>query len=195
MKESLLVKNFGPVIDIEIEIKNINIFLGANYSGKSTIAKLISIFKSGQLIGAAEPLEHFKKALVNFNIDFNTDQDTHIRYQLDNHFYELKEGDIQTNYAKNDNIDFLNPIYIPAERVFFSTLSQSIFGLINSDISLPKWLIDFGAKFEKARSAVKRFPIEFLNANYEFQDGIDFIELPDKTKIRLAQASRKIKSL
>lgn len=107
----------------------------------------------------------------------------------------MKDEQIKVNYLVAASVEQLNAIYIPAERVFFSTLSQSIFGLINSDISLPKWLIDFGAQFEKARSAIKRFPIKFLKANYELLDGIDFIELPDKTKIRLAQASSGIQSI
>lgn len=195
MKESLQVKNFGPITDIDIEIKNINIFIGTNCSGKSTVAKLVSIFKSGQLNGVNEPMGSFKKLLANYNIDFNINSTTYIKYQSDNLSYEVKDNQFESNYSGTGNSTQLNAIYIPAERVFFSTLSQSIFGLINSDISLPKWLIDFGAKFEKARSAIKRFSIDFLNTNYEFLDGIDFIELPDKTKIRLAQASSGIQSI
>jgi predicted ATP-dependent endonuclease of OLD family len=195
MEEQLHVKNFGPINDIEIIIKMINIFTGTTSSGKSTIAKLVSIFKSGRLNGINNPMEHFRKMLTNYNIDFNIAQNTYMRYQYNSVFYEIKNNAFKTNYSIENDVVFLNPIYIPAERVFFSTLSQSIFGLINSDISLPKWLIDFGAKFEKARSTIKRFPIDFLKANYEFLDGIDFIELPNKTKIRLAQASSGIQSI
>lgn len=50
MKETLQIKNFGPIIDAKIEVKDINIFIGTTSSGKSTVAKLIAIFKSGQLI-------------------------------------------------------------------------------------------------------------------------------------------------
>lgn len=76
MKEYLSVKNFGPVSEIEIELKQINVFTGANYSGKSTIAKLVSIFKSGQLNGLSAPMGFFKKLLANYNIDFNIDSST-----------------------------------------------------------------------------------------------------------------------
>jgi hypothetical protein len=190
--ESLIIKNFGPVIQADIELKDINIYIGTTSSGKSTVAKLVSIFKSGQLNGVKDPMGSFKKMLANYNIDFNIGQNTYIKYQFENFIYEIKNNDIKTNYSDTNDIIHLNPIYIPAERVFFSTLSQSIFGLINSDISLPKWLIDFGAKFEKARSAIKRFPINFLHANYELRD---VIELPNQTTIRLAQASSGIQSI
>jgi predicted ATP-dependent endonuclease of OLD family len=193
--ESLIIKNFGPIIQAEITLKDINIYIGTTSSGKSTVAKLVSVFKSGQLNNVKDQMGFFKKLLANYNIDFNIDQTTYIKYQSDNLSYEIRNNELETNFAGVKNNTFLNPIYIPAERVFFSTLSQSIFSLINSDISLPKWLIDFGAKFEKARSAIKTFPIDFLKAKYELRDGIDFIELPNKTTIRLAQASSGIQSI
>lgn len=195
MKEILIVKNFGPIKDVLIEIKNINIFIGTTSSGKSTIAKLISIFKSGHLFFNHEPDVQFRKLLTNYNIDFNITKDTHIRYSIDDKYYELKDSNLTTNVGIFGTENNFNPIYIPAERVFFSTLSQSIFSLINSDISLPKWLIDFGAKFEKARSAIKSFRIDFLNATYEYRDGADYIDLPNSTSIKLGQASSGIQSI
>lgn len=42
MKETLIIKNFGPVTDIEIELKRINIFIGEQGVGKSSVAKLYS---------------------------------------------------------------------------------------------------------------------------------------------------------
>lgn len=41
--ERLIVKSFGPLSNIDIEIKDINIYIGFNPSGKSTVAKLLSI--------------------------------------------------------------------------------------------------------------------------------------------------------
>lgn len=40
----LHIHNFGPVIDADIEIKRFNMFIGEQSVGKSTIAKLITIF-------------------------------------------------------------------------------------------------------------------------------------------------------
>ncbi|MDM8175970.1 AAA family ATPase [Olivibacter sp. 47] len=199
--ERLIVKNFGPLIDASIELKDINIYIGTTSSGKSTIAKLVSIFKSTSLRHTKERMDYFKKSLVNFNIDFDVSDDTFIRYEWNDSFYEIKDLSFNTNISAelvgstSKYQGYLNPIYIPAERVFFSTLSQSVFGLINSDIALPKWLIDFGAKFESARSSIKQFPISFLNAKYEWKDGNDYIELENKTRIKLSQASSGIQSL
>lgn len=44
-KAKLIVKNFGPLKDIEIEVREMITFIGAQASGKSTLAKLLSIFE------------------------------------------------------------------------------------------------------------------------------------------------------
>lgn len=41
----LIVKNFGPLKDIDIEVREMVTFIGAQASGKSTLAKLLSIFE------------------------------------------------------------------------------------------------------------------------------------------------------
>ncbi|OQX99939.1 MAG: hypothetical protein B6I24_01125 [Bacteroidetes bacterium 4572_128] len=40
----LIIKNFGAIKDIDIEIKSLTIFIGEQATGKSTIAKLLAIF-------------------------------------------------------------------------------------------------------------------------------------------------------
>ena len=44
-RAKLIVKNFGPLKDIEIEVREMVVFIGAQASGKSTLAKLLSIFE------------------------------------------------------------------------------------------------------------------------------------------------------
>jgi predicted ATPase len=44
--QKIIIKNFGPVKDAEIEIKKVMVLIGEQASGKSTIAKLIYFFKS-----------------------------------------------------------------------------------------------------------------------------------------------------
>jgi predicted ATPase len=44
-RAKLIVKNFGPLEDIEIEVREMVTFIGAQASGKSTLAKLLSIFE------------------------------------------------------------------------------------------------------------------------------------------------------
>jgi predicted ATPase len=66
-KAKLIVKNFGPLKDIEIEVREMITFIGAQASGKSTLAKLLSIFED----------ENFRVFTVvhNFNPDFTPKKD------------------------------------------------------------------------------------------------------------------------
>lgn len=193
--ERLIVKNFGPLSNIDLVIKDINIYIGITSSGKSTAAKLIAILKSGVLNNSTAKLEAFKKSLANYNIDFNIDETTLIYYENNGLFYEIKDQQLRTNIFNEDDLKTLNPIYVPADRVFFATFSQSIFSLISSDIALPKWLIDFGAKFESARSYIKELSIDFLNTKYQWKDGADYIQVSEQTTIKLSQASSGIQSI
>lgn len=43
--ERLIVKNFGPIKDVDIEIPRLLVFIGDQASGKSTLARLVYIFK------------------------------------------------------------------------------------------------------------------------------------------------------
>lgn len=190
--EKIEIRNFGPIKEVEIELKDVNIFIGSTSSGKSTVAKLVSIFKSGEL---AYGLEKFEDMLESYGIDYGLDEETYIKYTYHQLFYEFADCKMNTNIGPfNSGISF-NAIYIPAERAFFSTLSQSIFGLLSKNVSLPKWLIDFGAKFEQARMEMRKFKVDFLDASYEYSDGGDYISVSNSSRIRLGQASSGLQSI
>ena len=44
-KERLIIKNFGPIVKAEIDIKPFMVFIGESRSGKSVILKLLSLFR------------------------------------------------------------------------------------------------------------------------------------------------------
>lgn len=46
LKESLSIKNFGPLVDVELnEVRRLNVFIGDSGSGKSTIMKVLVLFQ------------------------------------------------------------------------------------------------------------------------------------------------------
>lgn len=192
--ERLIIRNFGPISNIDIPIKGINIYHGDYSSGKSTIAKLISIFKGNSFTDKSNAEQRFLESLTNLNIDFEINESTLIRYEKDELYYEFTSKGFTTNIT-NENSTTVNPIYIPAERVFYTTFSQSVFSLLSSNIALPRWLVDFGARFENARQNIKKLKIDFLNAGYSLQDGTDYVQIDEKTSIKLSQASSGIQSV
>ena len=44
MKEELYIEHFGPIIEARVPINKITVLIGQQGSGKSTIAKLYSLF-------------------------------------------------------------------------------------------------------------------------------------------------------
>jgi predicted ATP-dependent endonuclease of OLD family len=192
--EKISIENFGPIAKAEIEIRDINIFIGTTSSGKSTVAKLISIFRDNSLDRINE-IEQFNKLLKDYNIDFPVKPSTKISYQYNDFYFEVKKDGIFTNNYTQSEGRLINSIYIPAERIFFPTITQSIYNLFSNDISLPKWFINFGAEFEKARNSVRNLPIDFLNVSYEFDGSVDYIKLTNEDKLQLSQASSGLQSV
>jgi AAA15 family ATPase/GTPase len=46
MSQRLIIHQFGPIADINIDVKDILVFIGSQASGKSTVSKAIFFFKS-----------------------------------------------------------------------------------------------------------------------------------------------------
>jgi predicted ATPase len=46
MSQQLTIHQFGPIADVQIELKDLLIFIGPQASGKSTVSKAIFFFKS-----------------------------------------------------------------------------------------------------------------------------------------------------
>lgn len=122
-RAKLIVKNFGPLKDIEIEVREMVAFIGVQASGKSTLAKLLSILEDENF--RRDDLITFEDELKKYNIFSYLRKDTFIQYDNQissniciNHFkYEegltYKIGSINwLNYVKGkeknlDNITLL----------------------------------------------------------------------------------------
>jgi predicted ATPase len=72
MKEMLIVKNLGPLKDLELELKPTMVFIGPQASGKSTLAKLIAIVRDYSfLTSTEEDLSAFTQGSMAFFQDYN----------------------------------------------------------------------------------------------------------------------------
>lgn len=104
MKE-LYVKNFGPVTEARIVLREINLFIGEQSVGKSTLAKLITILTDHislcNLIH--ERYSEWEKQLKTYNLDIYGEE----KYQI---IYDVEENEIKfrmTISNKKLNIDSL----------------------------------------------------------------------------------------
>jgi len=84
--EKLIVKNFGPIRNIEIQLKDLTVFIGS--TGKSTLAKLLSIFRSSDFWdGEVRHVEFFKRKLAYYQLANFLEPGTIIEYQSELGFY------------------------------------------------------------------------------------------------------------
>ncbi len=75
--QKIVVKNFGPIKEAEVEVKEILVLIGEQASGKSTIAKLIYFFKSI----ADDFFENFYKSdKVEYNLLLDVKRPVRIKF-------------------------------------------------------------------------------------------------------------------
>jgi len=84
-KETLIVKNFGPIKDVELELGKVNVFIGEQAGGKSTLAKLIAICRDWEILDRGIGYMHLFKWL---NIENYFAEKTQIIYE--NMDYKIK---------------------------------------------------------------------------------------------------------
>lgn len=90
MIERLVVKNFGPIKDANLDIRRYTLFIGKQASGKSTIAKLLAIFRSAAFILEGQD------AKPNYSRFFQL-------YGIDNYFSETP---LRSTYLEYTNLDY-----------------------------------------------------------------------------------------
>ena len=85
-RAKLIVKNFGPLKDIEIEVREMVTFIGAQASGKSTLAKLLSIFEDESFRNNEKT--PFEIELFIYGIKSYLKPDTFISYSCEEYFFK-----------------------------------------------------------------------------------------------------------
>lgn len=94
-RAKLIVKNFGPLKDIDIEVREMVTFIGAQASGKSTLAKLISILEDEEF--RMNSNIDFENELEKYNILNFLNNESYIEYQSESYIqgnfnFEYIEG-------------------------------------------------------------------------------------------------------
>lgn len=122
----LKIHSFGPIKDATIELKPFLVLIGGQGTGKSTIAKLMSIFQNKMFCATAltskenKWLEEFKK----FGINNYFSEETYIEYNYDGvHIVYNKEFTITYNGISKIT-DSNNPFFLEFKDYFnkFSTV-------------------------------------------------------------------------
>ena len=212
----LIVRNIGPIKDIELNLRKVNVFMGPQGCGKSTLAKIIS-FCSWLEKDSDATLKAEAKGLVPLLMNYHRmegyfREDSALAYIGDDvaFFYHFPEPlplgwhtDEYNVYPSNEGeIIFhkvqrsVNPkvIYIPAERNFVSVV-PNLQKYSEQDDSLQSFVNDwFAAK--RAYTEQQPLKIEMLGIAYYYSSKTDSdIVVVDEQKLRLSHASSGFQSV
>lgn len=199
----LKIRNIGPISDIDIPINRVNVIIGKQSSGKSTIAKVLSfcLWLEKDIIAHQSKdyidSEFLKKELLNYHKIANYfNKGAYIHYEGNNitfdyndieHFnITLKDG---FEKAKNGKV-----AYIPSERNLV---------VLNNISSLPmdkSYVRDFLFNWLSAHSKYTKsdaMPIVDLNVRYYYDEETkrDKIILPNEKELEIDEASSGIQSV
>lgn len=199
----LIIRHFGPIKEVDIELGRINLIIGSQSSGKSTVLKTacycswvekrIELMQKSNGFGNGSA---FIDILTDYyNIASYIHDDTYFEYETEylkfcyNH--QLKSF---TMCWKADRWEYKRPkvSYIPADR----NLVASIPGW--SSMSLDGNMIEFLSDWDKARRYLKKEE-NFLNLGlsytYDSTSNTDRIQLENSRPIKLEESSSGIQSL
>ena len=207
------IKNFGPIKEGYLEndgwldIKKVTVFIGNQGSGKSTVAKLISLFiwlEKALVRGDIEgPISHLDivKLLEFHRLENYFDTKTEIEYEgASYHLKLVRNGDnrykktIEATKLNDKSVSLPKIMYVPAERNFLSSIEN-----INkvSDLIVGS-LKNFSVEFRNAQLAHKGKPIDLPINNtkvvYEPNDDENYLDLGGK-RLKLSHASSGFHSI
>lgn len=204
--KSLVIRNFGPIEEIAIELKRVNLILGPQSSGKSTVLKVACFcdWMERQIALSQDPnryckAEFFVKNLVSFHkLEGFMHADTYIRYENDaiSFEYDAKTGECKYSWAKTAKrwmYKRTKIAYIPSERNLVAAIPNWYqVSMNNNNIQ------DFMKEWEFARKTfAKKEQILDLPFSYRYNpsDKADRIVMKDGKELDMTNASSGLQSL
>lgn len=207
MGETLTIKNFGPIKDMTLKLRVVNILIGDQGTGKSTVAKIIvsiqntffrELFNLELNYDQNKETQLFLEYLKIVEILSFIQDNTEIYYDHPTFTFEYKNSNVIINRKReltfHDSLRYdLN--YIPAERSSITVLSNSLFALIETGTSLPRLFLRFGDKFLKARKDKTTLDYsEIIGVKFLYSGNNDLIELSSGKIIPFHESSSGIQS-
>lgn len=201
--KKLVIKNVGPIKNVEFEINRINVFMGPQSSGKSTISKILchcqwvekSCFMNDK------ELENFQKDGVFFDslVEYHKlygyfNKNASIKYVGDYLTITYTHSSRKTTIKVKGGVEYAYPkiCYIPSERNFVAGVSN--FSKYNEGNNV---ILYFGYDWADAKAAISKLDIsKLLNREvvYENINDRDYI-FDHGIKLALVNASSGVQSV
>lgn len=199
----VIIKNIGPISNVELNLNKVNIIMGPQSSGKSTIAKIISYCQwvEKRFVLDGEYREDFTKRFKEFHRigDSYFNKDSFIEYVGEAVSISYKGFSTKPTITRiKKEANFLNSknIYIPAERNFVSVI-PNLGKYKGSDDNIMNFLYDW---YEVKKKYPKQKKLSLLNLDVSYfhipeSDSDKLILNKNKKELNLDNASSGLQSL
>lgn len=215
----LIIRNVGPIKSIDIRLNKVNVFIGPQGSGKSTIAKIISFCSwlekvneatdravSDGLIKRLKAFHHMDEYFTDKSVIFYVGENVAFAYNWNNkNKIPLPEKFLKSSpdhchefevvFYTDDKVVNPKVAYIPAERNFVSAV-PTLKDYSDKNDNLQSFVNDwFDAKRHYTRE--RPMPVTNLGLGYYYSKGSDrdFLYLDTKKSIPLTSASSGFQSI
>ena len=116
MERKLIIRNFGAIASADIALKDFNIFIGEQGAGKSTVAKLITIFENSRDKVLKVDSDYLMTKFSEYNIISYFNPDSYISYSSEQGDITYEDGSFNFTFSYHSTS---HNLYIPAERFFY----------------------------------------------------------------------------
>ncbi|MDR0988102.1 MAG: ATP-binding protein [Prevotellaceae bacterium] len=174
MKESITIRNFGPIKEISIDdIRPFTVFIGQSGSGKSTIMKVVVLFQwLYKMLCIRSYLKYANISQSPFNFDFKSylangglvgylQDDTDIIYQKGKTFIHYRKKLGTSPLVPEDELSLEKMSFISDKR----NLIPDILAGYNTEMNF--YLNETYSDFKKAEEHVKELSLDYLNVKYQ----------------------------
>ena len=91
MSEKLIIRNFGPIKEVELDLKKFNVIIGENATGKSIVAKILGMCRYfSYIINNYSTEQPFKEGLQARGLNEFINKNTYIKYECIHYDFEIK---------------------------------------------------------------------------------------------------------
>ena len=211
----LIIENIGPIQHVDLELAKVNVFVGPQGAGKSTLAKIISFCSwlekhrsdDSVFLDAASKLKSYQRLASYFNPDsqiYYQGEDIIYCYGGDKEHISIPERFENANVLspnEKETIWFaigksVNPkvIYIPAERNFVASVPNLQDYMEDAD-SLQGFVVDW---YNAKRRYTSSTPLPVLDLDVRFYSSDntpDSLMLKNGTPVPLAASASGYQSL
>lgn len=191
----IFIKDFGPIKEAFIEFNKVTFFIGPQGVGKSTIAKLYSMFTwlEKKFIRGMEDFKQFERTsrfkdevCAYHRLSSFFKPSTEIKFEGQRYVFHFMNNNLDINQIdRTEQMEVFKVIYIPSDRNALSSL-DSLAGLK----SVPQSLMAFKDEYDNAKKSLSGIKLPINNVKFSYNKHNEKTYIVGKNyKVELMDAS------